>query len=89
LNLDASLHDLHPASWSILCSFYLVILLFNMYLYLDLQNLVGVACVENRFLSWISGIVLHGITYTEYQMKNFKLHPWHTIPLGTGFIRAA
>jgi hypothetical protein len=41
LNLDASLHDLHPASWSILCSFYLVILLFNMYLYLDLQNLVG------------------------------------------------
>jgi hypothetical protein len=51
LNLDASLHDLHPASWSILCSFYLVILLFNMYLYLDLQNLVGVACVENRSLS--------------------------------------
>jgi hypothetical protein len=26
LNLDASLHDLHPASWFVLCSFYLVIL---------------------------------------------------------------
>jgi hypothetical protein len=26
LNLDARLHDLHPASWYVLCSFYLVIL---------------------------------------------------------------